>query len=585
MRAQTTDSFPYERDWGTYYGPYTTTSADAVLDYQNNLYLISGVDAEGIESAAETYVTPGAYQTEYGGGGKDVLLSKFDSNGNLIWSTFYGGEGTDTPVAMGIDNNGNLYITGYTNSSTGIASTGSYQEYLGIQEEIIIPIYTASFIAKFSENGILLWATYYDGERMDAVGDISVDSNEIVIVGTTNSATNIATTNSFQENAVFEDQTNDRIGFIAKFNDMGLRLWATYYGTDTSISLGSPTYTDIDFMGEIIVVGATDDTSGYYATSEAYQPQNNGATDLFISKFSSSGNRLWSTYYGGEAEEKVFAGLFDIVATRNNLYFTANSESTTNISTVGTYQENLIGDSSPILVKFDAMTGDLLWGTYFGTTVVGQYATFSAQLDLNLETNELWISGSTTAPTNISTPGAYQETLNPFSSGSNKDGYFAKFSENGNLAFASYYGGDERDNIINVLPGNNEDNFYLVGTTSSPNAIATSDGYQPQLPAGNNPTNAFLTKFVPEGMGVKDSSVFSWSLWPNPTSGQFVIQGTNLGKMQLSLYDLNGRKLFSQNNVKVGQPINLRGKLSAGMYFLKVETDQQKNQVLKLIVK
>ncbi len=576
-----TSSFPYERDWGTYYGPYTTRAISTTMDSDGNIYILSEVEAYAMEAEAASYTTSGVHQTTYGGGVSDVFLYKFDSEGNLVWATFFGGEGGDWPTDIAWHNN-NIYIVGSTNSTTAIATSNSFQEFMVDSEPITIPRYTASYLAKFSETGELIWATYIDGERMESITGVAVENGEIVIVGVVNSTMYLTTSGSFQQNVIFSDVNNQRVGLIMKFDENGARIWGTYYGTgETNEGISD---VSIDSSGNIFTVGSSDNDTGYYATSEAYQPQNNGATDLFISKFSPSGSRIWSTYYGGELEETINSSIFDIVATRNSIYLTAHTESLDNIATDGAFQQNLLGDRSPLLAKFDAMTGNLLWGTYFGTTVVGQYATFSAQLDLNLETNELWLSGSTTSPTNISTSGAYQEELNPFSSGFSTDGYFAKFSEDGSLFFASYYGGDEMDKIVNVLPANYENNFYLVGTTQSHNAMATPDGYQPTLPAGNNPTNSFLVKFVPEGLGINDASISQWSLWPNPTSGQFTIQGTNLGEMQLSLYDLGGRKIFSQNKVKVGQPINLHGKLSSGMYFLSLQIEDGKSQMLKLIV-
>lgn len=577
-----TDPFPYERDWGTYYGPYATRAISSTMDSAGNVYILSEVEASSLETEAAAYTTSGVHQTTYGGGGSDVFLSKFDSEGNLVWATFFGGEGGDWATDI-VWHDNNIYIVGTTNSTTGIATSNSFQESMVDSEPITIPRYTAGYLAKFSETGELTWATYIDGERMDGISSVAVENGEVVIVGIVNSTMHLTTAGSFQQNVTFSHVEDQRVGLIMKFDENGTRLWGTYYGTgETNEGISD---ISIDFNGNIFTIGSSDNDTGYYATSGAYQPQNNGATDLFISKFSPSGSRIWSTYYGGELEETIGNTAFNIVATRNSIFLTADTASSNNIATDGAFQQNLLGDRSPLLAKFDAMTGNLLWGTYFGTTVFGQYGTISAHLDLNTETNELWLSGYTTSPSNISTPGVYQEELNPISSGSNTDGYFAKFLQDGSLVFASYYGGDKMDKIVNVLSDAYEDNFYLVGTTTSNNAIVTTDGYQPQLPAGNYPTNSFLVKFVPEGLGVNDPSIAQLSLWPNPTAGQFTIQGSNLGGMQLSLYDLGGRKVYSQNNVKVGQPINLSGKLSSGMYFLKLDLGQQKIQVLKLIVK
>lgn len=87
LSAQTNSSL-YDRLWGTYYGSYTTKSASSTMDSDGNIYMLSEVWASNMETETPNYITPGAYQATYGGGPSDVLLSKFDSEGNLVWSTF-----------------------------------------------------------------------------------------------------------------------------------------------------------------------------------------------------------------------------------------------------------------------------------------------------------------------------------------------------------------------------------------------------------------------------------------------------------------------------------------------------------------
>ncbi|MGO1729185.1 MAG: T9SS type A sorting domain-containing protein, partial [Flavobacteriaceae bacterium] len=130
-----------------------------------------------------------------------------------------------------------------------------------------------------------------------------------------------------------------------------------------------------------------------------------------------------------------------------------------------------------------------------------------------------------------------------------------------------------------------EDGFYLTGTTMSYNAIATPNAYQSELPDGNNPTNSFLIKFKQKRMGVEDSKHQKLSLWPNPTEDQFTVEGNNFGEMQISIFDLMGREVFTQNEVKIGQPIHLRGQLSSGIYIVKLKAKNHRLNTIKLSVK
>jgi len=76
----------------------------------------------------------------------------------------------------------------------------------------------------------VIWSSYYGGEAFDEVNGISSDlDNNVFITGTTTSTSGIsgisATGVMHQANI-----NGTRDAFVAKFNENGQRLWATYYG-------------------------------------------------------------------------------------------------------------------------------------------------------------------------------------------------------------------------------------------------------------------------------------------------------------------------------------------------------------------
>ncbi|MFZ5999432.1 MAG: SBBP repeat-containing protein, partial [Bacteroidota bacterium] len=46
-------------------------------------------------------------------GGRDIFITKFDPDGNLVWVRQMGGTGDDQGFAVATDNLGNIYMTGY----------------------------------------------------------------------------------------------------------------------------------------------------------------------------------------------------------------------------------------------------------------------------------------------------------------------------------------------------------------------------------------------------------------------------------------------------------------------------------------
>lgn len=103
-----------EKIWGTYIGfPY-----DVKIYFDNrkdSFYFISS-------TSEENFATDGAYQ-EQPNGGNDLLLLKLNTNGQLVWGTYYGGEGDESGIPIiAVDDDENLYFSAYTYSHTNITT-------------------------------------------------------------------------------------------------------------------------------------------------------------------------------------------------------------------------------------------------------------------------------------------------------------------------------------------------------------------------------------------------------------------------------------------------------------------------------
>jgi hypothetical protein len=58
---------------------------------------------------------------------------------------------------IAVDGSGNVFLVGYTASTSGISTTGSYQETYGGGGD--------AFVVKFNSNGVRQWGTYYGGSN------------------------------------------------------------------------------------------------------------------------------------------------------------------------------------------------------------------------------------------------------------------------------------------------------------------------------------------------------------------------------------------------------------------------------------
>ncbi|MGO9230914.1 MAG: SBBP repeat-containing protein [Bryobacteraceae bacterium] len=78
----------------------------------------------GDTSSTNFPVTPGTYQSTYGGGTSDAFVAQLDGSGKTLqYATYLGGSGTDFGGSIAIDSAGNSYVTGGT-SSTNFPITG-----------------------------------------------------------------------------------------------------------------------------------------------------------------------------------------------------------------------------------------------------------------------------------------------------------------------------------------------------------------------------------------------------------------------------------------------------------------------------
>ena len=76
-------------------------------------------------------IAAGGFQNTYGGGTNDAFIVKFNSNGGRIWSSYYGGESDDPAWGVSTDDQGNVFITGTTSSNWNIAFGGHQNSFAG----------------------------------------------------------------------------------------------------------------------------------------------------------------------------------------------------------------------------------------------------------------------------------------------------------------------------------------------------------------------------------------------------------------------------------------------------------------------
>src|SRR5438093_12854559 len=87
---------------------------------------VTGVTVPFTNPTPNFPTTPGAFQTNFGGGGGDAFVTKLKPDGSgLVYSTYLGGTGSDTGIGIAVDAGGNAYVTGVTDSTNFPTTTAA----------------------------------------------------------------------------------------------------------------------------------------------------------------------------------------------------------------------------------------------------------------------------------------------------------------------------------------------------------------------------------------------------------------------------------------------------------------------------
>jgi len=447
--------------WGTYFGNEGNDIGSAITTDANGNVFIAGYT-----ESTQGLATAGAYQTSFAGA-YDAFLAKFNSNGERLWATYYGGNDLEFGFGVCLDGTGGVYMTGTTYSTSGIATSGAYQTTVS----------TAStdhgFLARFNGSGKRIWSTYFAGNYSDeSKGVAADDSGHVYITGYTGSSQGIATKGAYQtSNAGYNNV------FLAKFDSSGSIQWSTYYGSNSDDRGFAIAYDH--HAGDIYIGGAASGPGA--ATSGAYQTSYSGGDwDGLLIKFSSAGKLKWATYFGDKGYDQGAAVTAD---GNGHVYFAGYTGSTSGIATTGAYQTALSGSLDAFLAAFNA-DGTINWATYFGGADVDE----ASGIALDKASN-IYLTGQTQSSSGLATKGAYQTSY-----GGGGDVFLSKFNPGGILQWATYYGGFglEECNGISV---NATGIVNIVGNTMSTNNISTQNAFQPSFVGGTDTFDVFLAQF------------------------------------------------------------------------------------------
>lgn len=412
-----------------------------------------------IDAAGNVYVVGTSYTDATNG--FDIVTIKYDALGNQLWASTFNGSASslDEGRDIGVDANGNVYVTGYT------ASTGPNYDYITI---------------KYDANGVQQWANTYDGTAngFDEAYAIIIDnSNNIYVTGGS-------------------DASSQGSNFVTiKYNSAGAQQWVSSYNGPGN-SIDAATQITLDAAQNIYITGHSD----------------GGASDLDFAtiKYNTAGAQQWASRFDGalsffDVPEGIFVDNLDNVYVVGASYggiATENDYATIKYNSSGAQQwaKILDGPSNDEDKAFDIIV-DLNQNVYVTGRSMGAGGSAENMLTIKYDVsgNIIWqdtydgpISGYDDAQQmRLGASGALYASGYSAGNGTNNDYLTLKYDTlNGAILWEARFDGPASSNDQSfAMEIDATESIYVTGTSFDPNSsqdFSTIKWCQLTTDAGND---------------------------------------------------------------------------------------------------
>ncbi len=249
-----------------------------VARYDGNIIREDAGNAIKVDASGNVYVAGYVTVKNLGYSAPDYLTLKYNSAGVLQWSATHNGPGNggDAAVGLGLDANGNVYVTG--------------TDFAGSDPDGEGDIATI----KYNSSGAEQWVARFNGaiSEGDGATGIAVDP-----------AGNSYITGSTRLGGIDVDY------ITLKYNTNGVEQWQATYGGDAD-------------QGDVAVAIALDNSGNVYVTG--YDQKLPYYYDYVTLKYNASGQQQWTARYNGKVAGNDWATLLAVDAS-GNAYVTGQS--------------------------------------------------------------------------------------------------------------------------------------------------------------------------------------------------------------------------------------------------------------------
>lgn len=545
--------------YSTYFGGSGTESfVNVTVDTSGLIYLVgSTTPATDFPFPALGGTTIPPFQGQPQPGPQNVFIAVINPfaqppDPQLLYATYLGGSGTDTPAGIAVSTNIDplttgidLIVAGSTTSTdfpTGGALT-AFQADLppepGIHAHGFVTRLNLGASATTLRYSTYLAGTNTAGNATDTVTGLAIDGQSDAFVTGTTTSTNGSNNNGlngFPANANgFQTLSNAPNQFFAsKINTAGSgpqsMIYSTYLGggnPQTGVTNGGGIAVDV--AGNMYITGGTNFLGAIGTNNEPAFPLNNAyqsclnesgqsicpgnattATDAFIAKINPNPGftlPIYCTYLGGSSNDN---GTAIAVDSNNSAYITGSTFSGDWASSGSGFQTLYKGNGDAFIAKLGGNPTGTIYPLDYFSYLGGSGTDAGAAIQVNgLQT--IYVAGSTTS---ADFPITINDNVQPVYGGA-QDAFVASISTTGGTigAYSTYLGGSGLDQATGIAIDVFGDT-YVAGTTRSTN-FPTVNPFQATLDQGvGNLPDAFVSNIGPDSLLVVTPASTSPS--PNP---------------------------------------------------------------------
>lgn len=427
---------------------------DPVLSYSTYFDPVSGI---AVDVYGHAYVT--------GGNDSGVYVTCLDNAGQLVYSTTFGGSGTDFGTGIAVDPYGHAYVTGST-TSPDFPTRNASQPQLG-------PYGAAdrnAFVTCLDNSGQMLYSTYLGGSRDDGGSAIAVDQyGHAYVTGTTYSS-------DFPTRNAFQPMPPDTLSnaFVTNLGTDGQLLYSTYLGGPSGFG-DSGTGIAVDQYGHAYVTGYTH-SRAFPTTPNAFQPQFpvrflGPIGSPFVTSLATDGQPIYSTYLGSSSGGDYSTGI--AVDPYGHVYVTG-STTAPDFPTLNAFQASLAGFQNAFVTCLGT-DGQPSYSTYLGGSRYDGGSAIAVD-----QYGHAYVTGQTTS-SDFPTRDAIQPQLGPYGT-ARGNAFVTSLGTDGQPIYSTYLGGSDRDSGYCIAV--DQYGIAYVGGLTSSRDFPTVNALQPTFRYG-----------------------------------------------------------------------------------------------------